>query len=417
MNGTSEIPTAVAWTNGMILEPEHFRMSDDRAAALAHLSALSANPWPWGFTKVQIDETAVADGQLRVNCDGVLRNGRPFREAAASSALPAGEDGEQLRFHIVHNAEDDRFSLFRGDADLPSERSLPVARLVFRGGIWNGVTDWSPPALFIGADHPLRREANRLIGGLAAIATGFATTLRLPGAENRPVARTISHVVTHLAQGIGTMEALLGAPSVAPWGLGVEALRLALGVRSAAGVHERIGRPWDPVDQRGSLRRLLHAAETAASGIGLPFRTASFRDRNGTLLVGEMPPGDLLLVIEVARPADLIAARSWLDGAALAAPDRIEDALARRVSGCARQPVERDATLGVSSGPLLALYQVSDDPAWRGGHRELGLAAETPPPANTSFSILTSEGVEQAVAHGASAVAPRPSWARGGAVE
>ena len=130
-------------------------------------------------------------------------------------------------------------------------------------------------------------------------------------------------------------------------------------------------------------------------------------------MVDDMPPGNLLLVIEVSRPADLIVARSWLDGAALAAPDRIQDALTRRVSGCSRQPVERDATIGVSSGPLLALYQVDDDAAWRGGQRELALAAETEPPANTSFSILTAESADAAPGSTATANPPRPSWARG----
>lgn len=412
MSSNLEIPTAVAWTNGMVLEPGHFDMTDHRAAALSHIAALFADPWPWGFARTYTDDTALTSGQLRVVCDGVFPDGQPFRDASAAATLPPGEDGQTANYHLVRAAEGNAVSLFLGDDDVPGDTAMPVARLMFRGGTWGSSPDWSPPALLISSDHPLRQEANRQIGGLAAIASGFMTTLRLPGAENRPVARTMAQVVTHLAQGVGTLEALLGAPSVSPWGLGAEALRLALGVRAAAGVYERLEKPWDPADQRSSLRRLLYAAESAASGIGLPFRTASFRDRDGILMVDDMPQGNLLLVIEVARPADLIVARSWLDGAALAAPDRIQDALTRRVSGCTRQPVERDATIGVSSGPLLALYQVNDDAAWRGGHRELALAAETPPPQNTSFSILTSEGAEQASAAGSTHT--RPSWASGG---
>ncbi len=413
MSTVPDIPAAVAWTNGMVLEPGHFEMADHRAAALAHISALIADPWPWGFSQVQVDETALASGQLRVTSHGILPNGQPFLNTHLAATLPAGEDGEEARFHVVRRPDDGRTSLFLGDDDVPSESSLPVARLTFRGGAWSHTADWSPPALLVGQDHPLRQEANRQIGNLAAIASGFMTTLRLPGAENRPVARTMTQVVTHLAQGVGTIEALLGAPVMSPWGLGAEALRLALGVRAAAGVFERLQRPWDPADQRGSLRRLLYAAETAASGIGLPFRTVSFRDQDGILTVGSMPPGNLLLVIEVSRPAELIAARAWLDGAALAAPDRIQDALTRRVSGCGRQPIERDPTIGVSSGPLLALYQVNDDPAWRGGQRELALAAETAPPLNTSFSILTAEGTDSADIGSPTPNAPRPSWVGG----
>ena len=204
----------------------------------------------------------------------------------------------------------------------------------------------------------------------------------------------LGQVAAALAQGVGVMEALLAAPAVSPGRLGIEALRLALGVRSAAGVFEQLADGWNPADQRGSIRRLLYAAESTASGIGLPFRASLFRrtDDGNVLMVDGMPSDALLLAIEASRPADLIAARSWLEGAALAAPDRIQEALTRRVAGCARRAIERDPRIGVSSGPLLALYHVNDDMSWRGGRSELALAAKTPPPANTSFSIFIPEG-------------------------
>ncbi len=412
MNGQLEIPDAVAWANGMILEPGHFEAADRRSAALAHISAVIADPWPWGFAHLEMDDTALSAGQLRVRCAGIFPDGEPFRDRFLAANLPQGEDGEQANYHVVRNT-DGQFTLHFGDQDVPAGTSLPAVRVAFRAGSWGRLPEWSPAALLVDADHPLRQDASRQIGGLAAIASGFMTTLRLPGAENRPVARIMSQVVTQLAQGIGTIEALLGAPMVAPSRLGMEALRMALGVRAAAGVFERIDRPWDPADQRGSVRRLLSAAEAAASGIGLPFRTVSFRERDdGIMTVSDVPPGNLLLVIEVARPADLIVARSWLDGAAIGSPDRIQEALTRRVAGCSRQPLERDPTLGVASGPLLALYQVSDDSAWRSGQRELALAAETPAPLNTSFSILVAESGDQAP-EGAASSAPRPSWVTG----
>jgi len=77
--------------------------------------------------------------------------------------------------------------------------------------------------------------------------------------------------------------------------------------------------------------------------------------------------------------------------AALAAPGKIEEALNRRVAGCAREPVPRDPQIGVSSGPLLALYRVSDDMAWRSGSPSLALAAKTPPPGDVSFLIFVPE--------------------------
>lgn len=406
------IPDAVNWRNGMVLEPSHFQANDRRTVALARMSGLLADPWPWGFTNLQLDETALASGELRLSAEGIMPSGEPFRQTRLAQPLGTGTDGQQSDFYLWRNPDTEAYSLQAG-SDVAGEDSLPVARVVYRGGIWSNLSDWSPPTLVIDASHPLRMDINRQLGVLAALCTGFMTTLRLPGAENRPVSRVLGQVAAVLAQGVGVIEALLASSVITPGRVGVEALRLALGVRSAAGIFERLDGAWDPSDQRGSMRRLLYAAEAAASGIGLPFRASVFRDTDqpGVMLVDGMPNGSLLLAIEASRPEDLIAARTWFEGAALAAPSRIEEALTRRVSGCVRRQIERDPSIGISSGPLLALYQVDDDVSWRAGQQEISLAAETPPPANTSFSILIAEGVQTPTAAATPAPAAAPAAA------
>ncbi len=388
-----DIPGAVAWRNGMVLEPDHFLRSDGRAAGLAHLAGLIADPWPWGFLTANVDEIALVAGELKVECDGVFPDGTPFDRVTLSATLGTGEDGAAANFEVLRNMQGEAPTLQRG-GEAPSENSLPIARLAWRGGAWSKEPGWSPPALLIGPDHPMRADANRALGGLAAIGVGFITTLRLPGAENRPVARILGQVAVTISQGVGVMEALLAAPMVSPGRLGLEALRLVLGVRTAAGIFEPLDGAWAQRDQRGSMRMLLTAATEAAAGVGLPFRSNVFQALPGQpgVLRVDVVAGRLLLAIEASRPADLSAARSWFDGAALTAPDRIQEALTRRVAGCRRRQVERDATIGVSSGPLLALYEVEDDLAWRAGKLELALSAESPPPANCSFSILIPEG-------------------------
>lgn len=378
----------------MVLEPAHFRQTDQRTADLSHLSALVGDPWPWGFTSFRVDEAALASLLLYVECEGVFPDGVPFSRVNVSHVLSPGQAGESLNCYVARNDERDDVVIQVGD-DAPTGNSLPAARMVFHDNVWSSLSDWSPPALLIDAGHPMRGDLNQQLGALAALGAGFMATLRLPGAENRPAARVLGQVAAALVQGVGVLEALLTAPAVSPGRLGIEALRLALGVRSAAGVFERLDKHWDPADQRGSLRRLLYAAEAAASGIGLPFRATIFQAEDGSdiLLAKGMPSDALLVAIEASRPADLIAARSWFEGAALAAPDRIQEALTRRVGGCSRHRVERDARIGVSSGPLLALYHVGADMSWRSGQSDLALAAKTPPPMNTAFSVLLPEGV------------------------
>lgn len=382
------------WANGMVLEPEHFRNSDDRAARLAHVSGLISDPWPWGFVHFVLDMTAFSGGDINLECEGIFPDGTPFaREQLVLTLSDDAREGDSRVYEVVRNRQSGALRLQQGSG-ASAGNALPAVTLGRRAGAWVLDPQWSPPALLIGQDHPIRGELNAYMGALAALGVGFASTLRLPGAENRPVARVIGQVATVLAQGVGIIEALLTAPAIPPSRVGLEALRVALGARTAAGIFEPLpGAAWDPNDQRGSLRRLFQAAEEAAAGIGLPFRSTGFLldDATGSLMVSA-PSGTLLLAVEASQPSDLIDARQWLEGAALAAPDRIQSALTRRVAGCTRSPVERDATIGVSSGPLLALYRVEDDFAWRAGESELALAAEAPPPTNASFSILVPEG-------------------------
>ena len=413
------IPDVVGWRNGMVLEPEHFETTDRRAARLSHVSALVGDAWPWGFLSFQMDATALASGRLHVDCEGVFPDGEPFRRYGLHVGLPEGKEGQRTSYVIGRVPNGNEVTLREGEDDAATETSLPVARLLFHGDVWTSLVDWSPPALLVSSGHAMRSEVNQQLGSLAALGTGFMATLRLPGAEERPVARVLGQVAAELAKGVGVMEALLATPSVSPGRLGMEALRLALGVRSAAGVYDTLDVHWDPADQRGSLRRLLYAAEAAASGIGLPFRATLFQPAtDGAGLVATGVPSDaLLLAIEASRPADLIAARSWFDGAALAAPDRIQEALTRRVAGCRRHAVDRDPRIGVSSGPLLALYHVDADMSWRGAHSDLSLVAKSEPPAKTSFSLLIPEGDGADAGVGMAAAgraAARPDFLGGG---
>lgn len=388
------IPDPVRWQNGMILLPDHFQRSDDRTAALAHVAALIGDPWPWGFLAFRMDATALAAARLRIDCAGVFPDGEPFRQNALAADLPAAQEGDQLNFHVYRGSEQGQILLGEGD-DAPSDISLPAARLLYHSDVWSATADWSPPSLIVDEGHPIRDDANRQLGALAALAAGFMATLRLPGADARPVARTIGRVAAAIVEGVGVMEALLAAPAVSPGRLGIEALRLALAVRGAVGTFETFQeRMWDAADQRGSLRRLLYSAEAAASGIGLPFRATVFQEVEGAnmLVADNVPTEAVVLAVEATQAADLMAARNWLAGAALASPDRIQEALTRRVEGSRRYPVDRDAHLGVSSGPLLALYRVDPDLAWRATGGQLALAAKSPPP-NASFSVLIAEGV------------------------
>ena len=381
------IDAPVPWADGLVLRPEHFRDTDRRTETLTHLMGLGHDPWAFGFTRVEVDEVALASGELRLACEGVFPGGRPFR--AEHLAAPLGDEtGFEIRMR-----QEGEIELAPGGTAC-SRRSLPVFRTRVRAGTREPDPDWSPPALLVGPEHPLAADAARVLGSLAGLASGFAATLRIPGSEHRPGAGAIERALAALTEHIGMMDWMLSWPVVSPAALAGGALRLALAVRAAARIGHRFEPAWDPADQRGSLAAILAEAAVAAAAIGLPFRTRLFRASDagtGIRIVEGVGSGPIVVAVETARVADLAPARRWLECAALGAPERIEQALTRRVAGAERRAVDCDPELGIASGPLVHLYRVGADPLWRGLATDLALGSRAEMPCDATFSAFVPE--------------------------
>ena len=240
-------PDPIDWSRVYQLQAEHFVRCDTRTELLAFLAAAVGEPWPWGFFDAVVDETALASGELRIRCAGILPSGTFFSAASLVKRLPAPGDvpGGSLSFHIVSESRDSTPALRPGEA-APSETTMPIARIVSHRGVWSLNSQWSPPALLVGPDHPLRTDAADTLAALAGLAAGFMATLRMPGAEERAAARRLAAVSALLVQGVGVMEAYLASPFVTPGRLGIEARRLALGVQGGSGRLRAALRPVGP---------------------------------------------------------------------------------------------------------------------------------------------------------------------------
>lgn len=80
----------VAFCEGMFLRPQHFQQQTRYLESIAHRRALPAHPCFWGFTRLQIDEPALAAGQFGlIAAEGVLPDGTPFCLPSPSPTPPA----------------------------------------------------------------------------------------------------------------------------------------------------------------------------------------------------------------------------------------------------------------------------------------------------------------------------------------
>lgn len=86
----------VLWTKGLVLSPQHLQVQDrffeDRLGF--HLQSLLR--WPWGFTRLTLDEAALATGAVSVlEATGSFGDGTVFDVPGADAAIPPRTIGDQ----------------------------------------------------------------------------------------------------------------------------------------------------------------------------------------------------------------------------------------------------------------------------------------------------------------------------------
>ncbi len=92
----------VLWTEGMFLQPQHFQQQDRFFARQLSARLSAAQPWPWGFTALQVDEAALLQGKLVIaSARGVLPDGLAFAVADDDPAPPAWDVPADVRDEVV----------------------------------------------------------------------------------------------------------------------------------------------------------------------------------------------------------------------------------------------------------------------------------------------------------------------------
>ena len=92
----------VMWTEGMVLQPQHFQQQDRHANRQLEGRLSSAVPWPWGFVGLQVDDAALLQGRIVVNvARGVFPDGLVFAVPGDDPAPPSFEVAADVRDAIV----------------------------------------------------------------------------------------------------------------------------------------------------------------------------------------------------------------------------------------------------------------------------------------------------------------------------
>ncbi len=93
----------IVWSEGLFLQPQHFQQQDRYLEALVHGTTGAVAPYPWGFTKLTIDEEMLTLGKFGVSeCAGVLPDGTPFSAPHRDDPPPAIEPPEDVKNCVVY---------------------------------------------------------------------------------------------------------------------------------------------------------------------------------------------------------------------------------------------------------------------------------------------------------------------------
>lgn len=218
----------IMWGEGMFLRPQHFQQqalfNDTCLAQAMNLS----RAYPWGASKIQLDEDALRGGLLRLNTLGIVFQDGTFIEAPNAEPLPearnlndipqagtetlvyaclpalnayggnsaenAAEAARTPRFLVERasivdlytNALEAEVSALRANVRLlvaqenrDGHHSIPVARICKNAsGIWTNDTGFVPPIVEIAGNQHIAVMARRLLDIMLVKSQALAATHR-----------------------------------------------------------------------------------------------------------------------------------------------------------------------------------------------------------------------------------------------
>jgi len=119
----------VVWSQGMLMQPQHFQQQARFVEALLDARVSSATPYAWGFAEIVLDEGLLGAGSLTVSrARGVMPDGTPFSMPGEDALPPPFVVPADLQSEVIYLAlPRSRVDVTEIDLDSPGE-SAAAAR-------------------------------------------------------------------------------------------------------------------------------------------------------------------------------------------------------------------------------------------------------------------------------------------------
>jgi type VI secretion system protein ImpJ len=416
---TQPLPDRIQWHEGMLLSPQHFQLESARVDALLAWQALAAQPTAWGVRRLEIDESLLMNGVVRVlQLEAVMPDGMAVSYSVEDAAgldlqldlserAESFEHGELPIYLKVGRSRSMRGagqpSRFRGLAAAPVEdevsdalpvdipRAAPNLTLaagdvpssvfvhlclmtvrkdneVFKRG------DYLPALLEVPQGSPLHGRAQALAAQMRSKAAFLAKQTASPSSrlEDRLAMLEQKARLSSLVLGLPPLEALLRAPSTPPFALYL-ALCAQLGPLAMLrpGAVPLLPPAWDHADPMSALGPVLDTLHDFVAEVSQDWRTHLFSyDGEGfTLAMQPQWLGPRLVVGLRGQPERELAA--WMAGAVIGSRTVWTSLSERRVLGAQRRRIEEAPELGLRSGAGYTLFAVDANDSFIVGDQPL----------------------------------------------
>ncbi|MBB5190659.1 type VI secretion system protein ImpJ [Silvimonas terrae] len=409
----NSIPEAICWHEGMQLLPQHFQQQSLRAEGVAALHAGAAHPWFWGVHQLELDESALSQGVVRVlSLIAVLPDGLPVHlepgggtplqlnlaEVMASaqrqdlmvylavaplwrggrldphSGRYVSEAGEAVP-DLASGESPEPLVRWRPDLRLATDESradsvcIPLVRMGQQGGGFARLP-YVPPSPRLTPESPLGRKIAALCARVrekSAFLSGRVKLARQTGHTEDVV--EISRQLRSLWSRLPEVEAALFSRIAHP----AQVYLLLAGMAgSLATLDPARGMPaFAPLvyeNLLGGFDAMINWLLSTLETVRMGYRTVAFaHDAQGFWIVlPEALGAEDKLVIGLRMPGGTSesAAAQWLQRTIIASEAHIETLSLRRMRGMTWQPLDRGSQVSYSVGDDTRLFVLSTQSEW-----------------------------------------------------
>lgn len=417
------IPDAICWHEGMHLLPQHFQLQALRAETLATRLAAATHPWFWGVEHLELDESALSCGLVRITAlDAMMPDGLPV-SLDASNELPLELDAKEqievapqgwvtiflaiaplyragqlapLEGRLLSKQSEplpdlasglfpEPLSIWRADLRLVTESHkadsvcLPLLRLGKLGGGYSRIP-YLPPSPILRADSALGHKVAALCARTREKCLFLAGRLRqAQAAGNSEDAVEIRRLLAALWMRLPEVEAALGSRVAHP-----EAVhRLLCGMAGALVALDPLAgvptfKPLAYDELLAGYDELLNWLNAALELVRAGYRCVPFaRDTQGFWIdLPEQADGWPNLTIGLRMPTGTseVAATQWLAGAIIASEPHIATLLRQRMRGMSQQPLNRQEQISYNVSEDTRLFVLRGEREWFDPHLRLRIA-------------------------------------------